>query len=91
MADNIVALWMSGFGTGLALSNALNHYLGVTPRSKPRRAASRVIPPGVPIQAPPGKTLAECDGPCWHQGWDACDCGLFEQLNPHITTTNPHV
>ena len=44
-----------------------------------------------PIKAPPGNVLAECGGPCGEECWQACDCGLFEQLNPQVVRKpRPH-
>lgn len=59
-------------------------------RSHERRqegGGRRAIPFGVEICCPGFSAMAECDGPCWHDCWEACDCGLFEQLNPHLTFT----
>jgi hypothetical protein len=39
-----------------------------------------------PLQCPSPATIAECGGPC-ESGFEHCDCGLLEQLNPPLRPT----
>ena len=35
------------------------------------------------LRCPPGNVIAECGGPC-EQGFQHCNCGLVQVLNPHL-------
>ena len=42
---------------------------------------------GQSLRQPSPATIAECGGPC-EQGFEHCDCGLLEQLNPGPAATD---
>jgi hypothetical protein len=42
---------------------------------------------GQSLRQPSPATIAECGGPC-EQGFEHCDCGLLEQLNPEPAPTD---
>lgn len=46
--------------------------------------APRVIPPGVTPRCPTAAELRACGGPCL-QGFERCDCGRFDELNPLLS------
>jgi hypothetical protein len=70
----------ASFAWGLAIGTTFGAWLrGLLDRAF---AEGRTVR-GRQLLCPPRNVLAQCSGPC-EQGFQHCDCGLLQKLNPHL-------
>jgi len=79
--SNAIVHWIAGFTTGIAMC-AVQPLRRWEKRQVAQRADGKAYhrrARGFYSPSPP--TIAECGGPC-ERGFEYCDCGLFDEMNP---------